>query len=216
MTPGVLAVVHTVPVPRQPTPLLVALAAAALVACSSSDGRMLPPPDPHTTTTSVSAPVVGQPSEDGGVVEVFSLTSAAFPDGGVIPGRFTCEGEDLSPPLAWASTPAAAELALVVRDRDAAGFVHWIVTRIDPAIQGFGEGGVPEAAVETGNSAGTLGWYGPCPPAGTGTHNYDFVLHALPEPLSLEPGMPAAEAAQLVEGASSSHAALSGTVTAGG
>lgn len=194
--------------------MLLALA-ASLVACSSSDGRGLPPPDPHKTTTSVSAPVVAQPSE-AGVVEVFSMTSAAFPDGGVIPSRHTCAGEDLSPPLAWASTPPAAELALVVRDRNAAGFVHWVVTGIDPAVQGFGEGGVPEGAVEAANSTGTRGWFGPCPPPGSGAHTYDFVLHVLPEPLSLEPGLAAADAAQLVEGASSGQAALSGTVTRGG
>lgn len=161
--------------------------------------------------------MVAQPSEDGGVVEVFSLTSAAFPDGGVIPSRFTCAGEDISPPLTWASTPPAAELALVVRDRDAPGSVHYVVTGIDPAVQGFSEGGVPEGAVEATNSAGTTGWFGPCPPAGT-THTFDIdiVLHALPEPLSLEPGLPAAEAAQLLEGASSDQAVLSGTVTVAG
>lgn len=202
------------PMTRRFAPLLAALAATLLVACSSTDGRTLPAPDPHSTTTSVSTPVVGQPSADDGAQEVFSLNSAAFSQGAVIPAAHTCAGEDLSPPLAWAATPPAAELALVVRDRDAQGFVHWVVTGIDPAIEGFGQNGVPEAAVEAANSAGTLGWLGPCPPAGTGTHTYDFVLHALAEPLTLEPGMSAAEAAQLVEGASSAQAALSGTVTA--
>lgn len=206
--------VHTVPVRSRSVPLTAALVAAAsfLVACSSSDGRSLPPPD-HRTTTSVSAPVVGQPSQDDGLVEVFSLTSAGFPAGGVITSRHTCAGEDISPPLAWASTPPATELALVVRDRNAEGFVHWVVTGIDPAVQGFGEGGIPEGAVEATNSTGTLGWFGPCPPAGSGTHTYDLVLHALPEPLALEPGLPAAEAARRVEGASSGQAVLSGTVT---
>jgi Raf kinase inhibitor-like YbhB/YbcL family protein len=191
--------------------------AALAVACSSSDGRSLPPPDPRNTTTSVSAPVVGQPSEgDGDVVEVFSLSSTAFVQGGVIPPRFTCAGDGVSPPLAWASTPEAAELALVVRDRDAGGFVHWVVTGIDPAVQGFGEGGLPEGAVEALNSTGTVGWSALCPPAGSGIHDYDFVLHALAAPLDLEAGLPAAEAAQRVESASTGAATLSGVVSPAG
>jgi Raf kinase inhibitor-like YbhB/YbcL family protein len=190
--------------------------AALTVACSSSDGRELPPPDPNNTTTSVSAPVVGQPSEgDGDIVEVFSLTSSAFLQGAVIPARYTCAGSNVSPPLAWASTPPAAELALVVRDRDADGFVHWVVTGIDPAVQGMGEGGLPEGAVEALTSAGTAGWYGPCPPAGSGTHAYDFVLHALARPVDLMTGLPAAEAAAQVERASTGSATLTGVVSAG-
>ncbi len=192
-------------------------------ACSSSDGRTLPAPDPHKTTTSVGAPVVGQPSDggdaaagEGAAIEVFSMSSSAFTDGAPIPARHTCAGDDLSPPLDWASTPATAELALVVRDRDAEGFVHWVLTGIDPSVQGLGEGGVPETAVEAQNEAGTLGWLGPCPPAGSGTHTYVFTLHALPEPLGLAAGTPAEEAARLVEGASSDQAVLIGTVTAAG
>jgi Raf kinase inhibitor-like YbhB/YbcL family protein len=183
---------------------------AALAACSSSDGRTLPPPDSHRTTTSVSTPVVGQPS-DGGVVEVFSLFSGAFVDGGAIPARYTCAGEGVSPPLSWTAVPAAAELALVVRDPDAGGFVHWVVTGIDPAALGFGEGGVPESAVEAANQGGQLGWTGPCPPQGDGPHRYVFTLHALPEPLDLAPGTPGPDAAALVEGASSDAASVTGT-----
>lgn len=187
----------------------------AVAACSSSDGRTLPPPDPDDTTTSVSAPVVGQPSDggEGSIVEVFALYSAAFAEGTTIPERYTCAGENVSPPLDWIATPPAAELALVVRDQDAGGFVHWVVSGIDPLIQGLGEGGVPEGAVEANNDNGTAGWFGPCPPSGT--HTYVFTLHALPEPLALTPGLPAAEAAQLVEGASSGQASLTGTAVAG-
>lgn len=204
--------VHNVPMARRTLLLLACVAAAA---CSSSDGRTLPPPDLDNTTTSVSAPVVGQPSDggEGSLVEVFALYSAAFVEGATIPDRFTCTGENLSPQLDWLATPPAAELALVVRDLDADGFVHWVVTGIDPLIQGFGEGGVPEGAVEATNDTGTIGWAGPCPPSGT--HNYVFTLHALPEPLALTSGTPAREAAQLVEGASAGQASLSGTVTAG-
>jgi Raf kinase inhibitor-like YbhB/YbcL family protein len=188
-----------------------ALACGALLACSSSDGRALPPPDRHQTTTSVSAPVVGQPS-DGGVVEVFSLSSPAFAHGAPIPVDHTCTGRGVSPPLAWASTPPAAELALVVRDADNGGFVHWAVTGIDPLVQGLGEDGVPEGAVEAANGSGTLGWLRPCPPAGGAVHTYVFTLYALPEPLALAPGLPADVVTAQVEGAQAEAAVLTGTV----
>ncbi len=195
-------------------PVVALVAGWLLVACSSTDGRTLPPPDPDRTTTSVSAPDVGQPSDGGAVIDSFALGSAAFADGDAIPARHTCAGEGVSPALDWALAPPAAELALVVRDQDADGFVHWVLTGIDPLIQGIGEDGVPEGSVEAGNDAGGLGWTPPCPPSGT--HTYVFTLHVLPEPLALTPGMPAREAAQLVEGASSAQTALTGTVAAAG
>lgn len=194
---------------------LLALAACTVLgatACSESDGRTLPPPSNHQTTTPVSSPVVGQPSEvDGdGVTEVFALFSVAFDNGQAIPGVYSCLGADLSPPLDWASAPPAAELALVVRDTDAAGFVHWVMTGIDPLVTSIGEDGVPEGAIEATNDTGTVGWAGPCPPAGP-PHTYVFTLHALPEPLVIEPGAPPDEAALLVEGSSAGQAVLTGT-----
>lgn len=209
--------IHTGPVRRRPALVLAVLAGVLAGACSSDDGRTLPPPDPHRTTTSVSTPVVGQPSEQ--VVDPsaspFTLASPAFAAGGVIPAQHTCAGAGTSPALSWTGAPAAAELAIVVRDRSAAGFVYWVVTGIDPAVQGIGEGGVPEGAVAAANSTGDLGWYGPCPPTGSGMHEYAFTLHALPTPLALSPGATAADAAAQVEAASIAQATLIGTVTAG-
>ena len=182
--------------------------------CSSQDGRELPQPDPATTTTtttSTSVPTIDSGSDGGGVTEVFTLYSTAFTEGGVVPDRSTCDGEDLSPPLDWVGAPAAAELAIVVRDRDAGGFVHWVVTGIDPSVHGIGEGGIPETAVESANGFGRAGWAGPCPPEGSGPHTYEFTIHALPEPLTLQPGTPGQEAATLVEGTSSARAVLTAT-----
>jgi len=211
-------VIHTGPVRRRLAVVFVALASVVALgaSCSSDDGRSLPPADPNRTTTTVSTPVVGQPSEE--IVEpgavTFTLSSPAFAEGGVIPAAHTCAGAGVSPPLAWTGAPAAAELALVVRDRSAGGFVHWVVTDLDPVLLGFGEGGLPEGAVEAANSSGSVGWTGPCPPAGPGVHEYAFVLHALAVPLSVPPGATAEEAAALVEGASIAQAALVGTVAA--
>lgn len=174
--------IHTGPV-RLRRRVLAALAAALVPAsaCSSTDGRELPPPQPGQTTTSTSAPSL-ESTPASGVVEVFSLQSPAFDPCGPIDAVHTCDGADSSPPLTWASVPPAAELAIVVRDLDADGFVHWVVTGMDPAVRGLGEGGLPEGAVAHLNDFGEARWRGPCPPEGE-THTYEVALHALPEPL---------------------------------
>jgi Raf kinase inhibitor-like YbhB/YbcL family protein len=194
--------------------LLALLAAAGLagsaLACSSSDGRNLPPPHVLQTTTTPSAPIV-QPS--AGSVDVFTLSSASFSPGAEIPAKFTCGGDSVSPALAWTGTPLdASSLAIVVRDLSAGGFVHWIVTGIDPFVQGMGEGGLPEAAIEGMNSTGSVGWTGPCPPAGSGTHTYEFAVLALVDLLNLPLDTPAEEAATAIETAAVERAILTGTV----
>lgn len=175
---------------------------------------MLPPPRPDQTTTTTSTTVAGDPGDGSvgqGAVEVFSLFSEAFAGGTEIPVEHTCDGADVPPPLAWASAPPAAELAIVVRDPDADGFVHWVVTGIDPLVQGFGAGGVPEGAVEHANGFGTVGWRGPCPPEGE-VHTYELALYALPEPLVVGDPDEAPEALVIqVEQAASAVAVLTGT-----
>lgn len=214
------SVVHTVAVPRRrpavlATAIVVVLAALAS-ACSSEDGRALPPPNPSTTTstaTTTTSSAIGAPAGDEGLQEVFSLFSTAFGEGGEIPPRYTCGGEDVSPPLDWVAAPPDAPLALVVRDSDADGFVHWVLAGIDASVHGLGEDGIPESAVEAANGFGTTGWSGPCPTAGSGLHTYVFTLHALSEPLALGPGTPGADAAALVEAASIAQATLTGTAS---
>ena len=116
--------------------------------------------------------------------------------------------------MTWSNVPAdAVQLALVVRDRDAGGAVQWLVTGIDPAISGFGEGGVPEGAVEQANQTGAIGWDAPCPPDGAARHIYDIVLHVLTQPVDIDPAEPAAAGATAVETASEAEAALALTVT---
>jgi phosphatidylethanolamine-binding protein (PEBP) family uncharacterized protein len=184
----------------------VAVAAALVVvaACSSSDGRELPPPKAVVTTLATVPSTIG-PAIEGAAG--FMLTSPVVADGGVLPVRHTCAGEDVSPPLAWTGAPAAASLAIVVRDVTA-GDVHWVVTDIDPTVTGFGEAGVPETAVEA------VAWSGPCPPAGSGTHSYVVALHALAEPLVVDPGATADDAAAAVEAGSIGQTQLQITATA--
>jgi phosphatidylethanolamine-binding protein (PEBP) family uncharacterized protein len=191
-----------------------ALLGAAAAACSSADGRALPPADPVITTTSTTTVPSIEPAT--GELGLFTLRSTAFADASPLPAELTCTGEGVSPDLSWTAMPTGAEsLALVVRDRDEGGFVQWIVTGIDPSVQGIGEGGVPEDAIEGPNDAGTVGWLAPCPAAGSGTHTYEIALLALPGVVAVPPDADAQQAAALLEASASERAVLTGTVTAG-
>ena len=112
------------------------------------------------------------------------LRSSAFENGAVIPQRYTCEGEDLSPPLAWGDPPAGTRsFALLCDDPDApAGtWHHWAIYDIPAAKAALPEGiGPDEGGLSQGvNDSGTVGWSGPCPPHGHGRHRYHFRLLAL-------------------------------------
>lgn len=195
--------------------LPIALVVAALVAagaCSSSDGRELPAPQHSATTAPAPSSTAGAAID--GMAAAFTLSSPVVAAGGELPERHTCEGDGVSPPLSWAAPPPAEEFAVVVRDLSAEGFVHWVMAGIDGSVVGLGEGGVPEGAVEAMNGFGGVGWAGPCPPPGSGTHTYAIVLHALDEPVAIDATMPADEAADLVEVLSTAHAELQFTATA--
>ena len=123
----------------------------------------------------------------------FTLTSSAFVHGDMIPRRYACEGEDVSPELSWSDPPADARaLVLVVDDPDAPGgvFTHWLAANIDAGAGGLAE--AQSAPVEGRNDFGTVGWRGPCPPRGHGAHRYVFRLHAVDAPLdvSFDSGRP--------------------------
>jgi Raf kinase inhibitor-like YbhB/YbcL family protein len=108
-----------------------------------------------------------------------TLSSPSFANGGTIPGRFTCDGKGVSPPLRWTAPPRGTRsLTLTVIDPDAPGgrFVHWLAAGISPASRGLREG--QHTPTEGLNGAGGRGWTGPCPPAGP-AHRYVFTLTAL-------------------------------------
>ena len=120
------------------------------------------------------------------------LTSPAFEHQGEIPSRYTCEGEDVSPALAWTGVPAdARSLALIVDDPDAPDprapkttWVHWVLYDLpagDPRVAGLPEGvaaaDLPAGTREGLNDWKRTGWGGPCPPLGR--HRYFFKLYAL-------------------------------------
>ena len=131
------------------------------------------------------------------------VTSTAFAQEAPIPRKYTGEGDDVSPPLAWSGLPAETkELVLICDDPDAPTpepWVHWVICKIPPETTGLPEGvprtprlKQPEGAVQGKNSwpAGeTTGFRGPMPPPGHGRHRYYFKLYALRAKLAVEPGV---------------------------
>lgn len=119
----------------------------------------------------------------------FGLASPAFAPGGSIPAKYTCKGDDISPPLEIKNVPPdTVSLALILHDPDApAGdFLHWAVWNINPGQHVIAENTVPAGAVQGTNDFGNSHYGGPCPPAGT--HHYVFDLYALNTKLSLPAG----------------------------
>ncbi len=117
------------------------------------------------------------------------LTSSAFMEGGNIPRRHTCDGEDFSPPLSWSGIPAGTvSLALIVDDPDAprGDWVHWVLVDLPPDLNGLPEG-VAGTGTAGKNDFGRLGYGGPCPPKGR-NHRYYFKLYALDQTLGLKSG----------------------------
>ncbi len=150
----------------------------------------------------------------------FSVTSPAFREGAAIPVKHTCDGADVSPPLAWSGAPpSAAAFALIVDDPDApAGtWVHWVLYNLPGTAAG-----VPENVAKTDqlpNLGGALqgrndfrrpGYGGPCPPPGP-AHRYFFKLYALDAPLSLKAGGSKADVERAMRGHVLGTAQLMGT-----
>jgi Raf kinase inhibitor-like YbhB/YbcL family protein len=110
-----------------------------------------------------------------------NISCPDFQQGKPIPVRYTCDGEDVSPPLHWSGVPKGAKsLACVCEDPDAPArtWVHWVVVNLPPQTTGLPAGGpLPPEAVEVTNDSGRAGYGGPCPPGGT--HRYFFKLFAL-------------------------------------
>jgi Raf kinase inhibitor-like YbhB/YbcL family protein len=140
------------------------------------------------------------------------LSSSAFLNGASIPSRYTCDGEDVAPPLTWTRVPARARsLAVLVEDRDAPGgaFVHWSVYDLPRGSSGIGSARLPSGSAEGQNSFGHTGYGGPCPPPGEGAHHYVFSIYALDEPPGIPPGATPGSAREAITG----HAIAAGTLT---
>ena len=120
-----------------------------------------------------------------------SLRSEAFAEGGSIPTRFTCDGQDVSPPLSWSDEPeGTGSFVLIADDPDASGFIHWLVGDIPASVTSMAEGRAEGIGVAGSNDFGRSGWGGPCPPSGE--HRYRFTVYAVSGQLGLS-GTPSEE-----------------------
>lgn len=134
------------------------------------------------------------------------IKSPAFVPGGKIPGKYTCDGMDISPPLAWTSGPEETKtFALICDDPDApmGTWVHWILFNLPADITEFRENVPPEKELESGAKQGMndfrkIGYGGPCPPGGT--HRYFFKFYALDTEINLEAGATKEELLKAMEG----------------
>jgi len=129
--------------------------------------------------------------EGGGRKMEIKIFSSAFEEGGMIPEKYTCDGDDVSPPLSWESLPEGTKtLALICDDPDAPGgtWVHWVLFNLPGDLKGLEEGIPPERELPNGGRQGMndfrkIGYGGPCPPGGT--HRYYFKLYALDAQMKL-------------------------------
>lgn len=136
----------------------------------------------------------------------FAIRSPAFPAGDPIPPQFSCEGENISPPLEWSEPPAGtAAFALIADDPDAPGgtWVHWVLFNLPLDRRGLPaaiptDGDLSDGGLQGSNSAGRTGYTGPCPPSGT--HHYFFKLYALDTELGLPAGASKAELQEAMAG----------------
>ncbi len=115
------------------------------------------------------------------------VTSPAFTEGEMIPSLYTCDGENMSPPLEISDVPDEAKsLVIIMDDPDAPGgtFTHWVMWNIAPTVKRIEENDWPEGAEQGLNDANELGYLGACPPSGV--HHYNFKVYALNKMLNLE------------------------------
>ena len=151
----------------------------------------------------------------------FAMTSTAFGNNDRIPTAYTGEGKDASPPLEWGEPPTGTKtFALVCDDPDAprGTWDHWLIWNIPGNLRALPEGvskkdSPPEVAgaVQGSNSWPKVGYYGPMPPPGHGTHHYNFTLYALSKTLDLKPGADKKALLAAMKGAVLGKATLTGT-----
>lgn len=187
---------------------ILALSVAVLVVLAQGCGATAAPSDTLGAPTPFSA--TGQP---------LGITSTAFEAGGTIPERYSCFGENLSPPLAWTGVPPGTQsLVLLVDDPDSRppGFVHWVIFNIPPTAAGLPEGMPAEPELGDGTRQGNndfapygpgtfpggasihlIGYDGPCP---GNEHRYVFALYALDAALDLAPEATMAQVLDAMEG----------------
>jgi len=148
----------------------------------------------------------------------FTISSAAFVQGGSIPREYSCDGKDESPVLSWNDPPAGTEsFALICEDPDAPGgnWMHWLIYCIPGSAKGLpravpSTARLPDGSVQGRNDFGNLGYGGPCPPPGK-PHRYFFRLFALSRQATLAPGAGRKELLKAIEGIAMAKVEVFGT-----
>lgn len=196
---------------------------AVTVASCSDDGREMRPPRPDQTEsiiTTTSAPTEA-PSFDVSSLPALETDqldiTVPWANDGVIPARFTCAGENVSPNVAWFDvTPAAVSMAIVFYEENLDRTVHWVVANLDPSTAYLDAGVVPPDAVIGANDPvlgdSAAGYRGPCPGPGE-SRSYTVEVHALGQYLDLPSDTPAQDLIEAIDMASLQMAAVTGTVT---
>ena len=193
--------------------LLLFLVILFTVATGGCGADISPPPISEVPTP---ASVLPTP-EEGGPAMVFELMSPVFVAGEAIPLKYTCDGDDVSPPLAWSDPPAGTQsFALICDDPDApvGTWVHWVLydlpadaRELPEAVPSDAE--LPDGGRQGNNSWPRIGYGGPCPPSGS--HRYFFKLYALDTVLGLDAGATKKELLRAVEGHVLAQVELMGT-----
>ncbi len=161
-------------------------------------------------------PVRTNEKQENNVKTDIKLTSTAIADGSSIPFKYTCDGENISPPLQWNNTDEKVKsYSIIMNDPDAPSgdFVHWIIYDIPSSVRELSEGFSSVNAPKTNyiqgkNDAGNSFYYGPCPPSGS--HRYIFNIYELDSMLNLKEGMTKSELSSAMSG----HILAKNTLTA--
>jgi len=146
------------------------------------------------------------PPPAGGEKMSIEVTSTAFEDGGMIPPRYTADGQDISPPLRWDAVPEGTKsIALISDDPDApmGTWVHWVLFNLPADAAELAENVPPKSTLPNGAAQGTndfgkIGYGGPAPPSGT--HRYYFKIYALDAQIDLPPGAKKSQLLKAMEG----------------
>jgi hypothetical protein len=147
------------------------------------------------------------------------IASEAFEDGGHIPSKYTCDGDDVSPPLEWSDIPPGARtFALICDDPDAPkkDFTHWVLYDLPPGARTLPQHvsaspELPDGGRQGRNDFGKVGYGGPCPPSGR--HRYRFTLYALDTELGVPPSSTRKEVEKAMQGHVLETALLTGVYT---
>ncbi len=134
-------------------------------------------------------------------MDTLKITSQAFQNNGHITGKYTCDGEDINPPLLIENCPQATKsIAMIVDDPDAPVgiWVHWVIWNIAPDVKEIKENTIPQGAIEGMNDFGKHSYGGPCPPSGT--HRYFFKVYALDNMFGISPNSNKADLENAMKG----------------